>query len=532
MVGSATYTDAEIAWILDQALAGTKASDIQNGFRRFGRGLSASQLRYVKGKYGRDPRFNSPLINRPIHPTTSVTETSPQGAPALPSTEALAATTPSLPPARAPTPTYAAVIYTGPNSVPPRVLLPPETAIPPQLAGVRRPREDEDASVRAIQEQSGAKRQRLEGQQDIATTAQSVDNSKNTAHYTNEDLVRMLSHPSVYNTPQYHAHRFQAGYMPVDPSMTVNMSPSIGFSMSANPQIRPHQQSSTVPSPGVAGSSADSAHVQASTFNPALGLHLPTSYDNNPEPEPEQASTFNSALGLHLPTASNHPSPAQGQISTFNSALGLHLPVGDNGNNNNTTSQQRQTSTFNSALGLHLPTPTASMQGQTSTFNSALGLHLPAPSNDPVPMQGQTSTFNSALGLHLPSNISNANNTSSATMYNPSLGLHLPVAHSNLSLPASTRTSATGLHLPSPTMTNRPAEATSRPAHTIVDPLAPRSAPVAAPADDPAPAPAPASPDSLFGDDPEDLELPSSPPGAPIPSLADGEADAAPTGHM
>jgi len=57
MVGSATYTDAEIAWILDQALAGTKSADIQNGFRRFGRGLSASQLRYVKGKYGRDPRF-------------------------------------------------------------------------------------------------------------------------------------------------------------------------------------------------------------------------------------------------------------------------------------------------------------------------------------------------------------------------------------------------------------------------------------------------------------------------------------------
>ena len=75
-----------------------------------------------------------------------------------------------------------------------------------------------------------------------------------------------------------------------------------------------------------------------------------------------------------------------------------------------------------------------------------------------------------------------------------------------------------------------------------------------------APVPAPASPDSLFGEDPdqeeeegeeedslfgegpEDLEPPSSPAAAaataataaaaPIPSLAEGEGNTAPTGHM
>lgn len=58
MVGAATYTDDEIAWVLDQVLASVKAADLQAGFQqRFGRALSSSQLRYVKSKYGRDPRF-------------------------------------------------------------------------------------------------------------------------------------------------------------------------------------------------------------------------------------------------------------------------------------------------------------------------------------------------------------------------------------------------------------------------------------------------------------------------------------------
>ncbi|EQK97464.1 hypothetical protein OCS_06824 [Ophiocordyceps sinensis CO18] len=58
MVGSATYTDEEILWILDQVLAKAKPADIQSGFSHlFGRDIGPSQIRYVKNKYGKDPRF-------------------------------------------------------------------------------------------------------------------------------------------------------------------------------------------------------------------------------------------------------------------------------------------------------------------------------------------------------------------------------------------------------------------------------------------------------------------------------------------
>ncbi|PHH85271.1 hypothetical protein CDD83_669 [Cordyceps sp. RAO-2017] len=58
MVGSALYTDDEIAWVLDQVIAKAKPADIQQGFSHFfGREIGASQVRYLKNKYGRDPRF-------------------------------------------------------------------------------------------------------------------------------------------------------------------------------------------------------------------------------------------------------------------------------------------------------------------------------------------------------------------------------------------------------------------------------------------------------------------------------------------
>lgn len=66
MVGSATYTDQEIIWILDQILAKAKNEDIQTAFgRRFGRDIGPSQIRHVKNKYGRDPRFKSALLAPP-----------------------------------------------------------------------------------------------------------------------------------------------------------------------------------------------------------------------------------------------------------------------------------------------------------------------------------------------------------------------------------------------------------------------------------------------------------------------------------
>ncbi|KND91340.1 hypothetical protein TOPH_04042 [Tolypocladium ophioglossoides CBS 100239] len=58
MVGSATYSDEEITWVLERVLAKAKPADIQVGFgSRFGRELIGSQVRYLKNKYGRDPRF-------------------------------------------------------------------------------------------------------------------------------------------------------------------------------------------------------------------------------------------------------------------------------------------------------------------------------------------------------------------------------------------------------------------------------------------------------------------------------------------
>ncbi|KAL6876611.1 hypothetical protein J3F83DRAFT_769762 [Trichoderma novae-zelandiae] len=64
MVGAAQYLDDEIDWVLSAVVGKKKQSYIQTHFQdKFGRHLNHNQIRYIKNKYGKDPRFNSPLVN-------------------------------------------------------------------------------------------------------------------------------------------------------------------------------------------------------------------------------------------------------------------------------------------------------------------------------------------------------------------------------------------------------------------------------------------------------------------------------------
>ncbi|KAJ4862850.1 hypothetical protein T069G_03804 [Trichoderma breve] len=64
MVGAAQYLDEEIDWVLSAVVGKKKQSYIQTNFKdKFGRSLNHNQIRYIKNKYGKDPRFNSPLVN-------------------------------------------------------------------------------------------------------------------------------------------------------------------------------------------------------------------------------------------------------------------------------------------------------------------------------------------------------------------------------------------------------------------------------------------------------------------------------------
>ncbi|KAL7817680.1 hypothetical protein V8C44DRAFT_369046 [Trichoderma aethiopicum] len=64
MVGAAQYLDDEIDWVLSAVVGKKKQSYIQTHFHeKFGRHLNHNQIRYIKNKYGKDPRFNSPLVN-------------------------------------------------------------------------------------------------------------------------------------------------------------------------------------------------------------------------------------------------------------------------------------------------------------------------------------------------------------------------------------------------------------------------------------------------------------------------------------
>ncbi|KAK1254994.1 hypothetical protein MKX08_008989 [Trichoderma sp. CBMAI-0020] len=78
MVGAAQYQDNEIEWVLSAVVTKKKQSYIQTHFKeKFGRELNHNQIRYIKNKYGKDPRFNSPLVN--IHAPPRVTTPEPEG---------------------------------------------------------------------------------------------------------------------------------------------------------------------------------------------------------------------------------------------------------------------------------------------------------------------------------------------------------------------------------------------------------------------------------------------------------------------
>ncbi|RCI12621.1 hypothetical protein L249_0316 [Ophiocordyceps polyrhachis-furcata BCC 54312] len=64
MVGTASYKDQEIAWVLQQVIDKTVGHVVMQGFEHlFGRPLSMQQIRYLRNKYGRDPRFNCSKAN-------------------------------------------------------------------------------------------------------------------------------------------------------------------------------------------------------------------------------------------------------------------------------------------------------------------------------------------------------------------------------------------------------------------------------------------------------------------------------------
>lgn len=71
MVGAAQYLDDEIDWVLSAVVGKKKQSYIQTHFHeKFGRHLNHNQIRYIKNKYGKDPRFKyvSSLSFSPILP--------------------------------------------------------------------------------------------------------------------------------------------------------------------------------------------------------------------------------------------------------------------------------------------------------------------------------------------------------------------------------------------------------------------------------------------------------------------------------
>ncbi|KAK2046911.1 hypothetical protein LZ31DRAFT_629604 [Colletotrichum somersetense] len=65
MVGQISYTAEQILFVLEQVLADKKRDVILYEYqKKFNKPLSASQLRYVRNKYGHDPEFGTALINR------------------------------------------------------------------------------------------------------------------------------------------------------------------------------------------------------------------------------------------------------------------------------------------------------------------------------------------------------------------------------------------------------------------------------------------------------------------------------------
>ncbi|KAK2004742.1 hypothetical protein LX36DRAFT_732977 [Colletotrichum falcatum] len=67
MVGQISYTTDQILFVLEQVLADKKRDIILYEYqKKFNKSLSASQLRYIKSKYGHDPEFGTALINRKL----------------------------------------------------------------------------------------------------------------------------------------------------------------------------------------------------------------------------------------------------------------------------------------------------------------------------------------------------------------------------------------------------------------------------------------------------------------------------------
>ncbi|KAI5467304.1 hypothetical protein BGZ63DRAFT_459316 [Mariannaea sp. PMI_226] len=65
MVGQNTYTSDQIEFLLDNFISGTDGAQIRAEFKeRFEKKLSNNQLRYVRNKYGKDPKYKNKKRNR------------------------------------------------------------------------------------------------------------------------------------------------------------------------------------------------------------------------------------------------------------------------------------------------------------------------------------------------------------------------------------------------------------------------------------------------------------------------------------
>ncbi|KAF0635889.1 hypothetical protein FPSE5266_11671 [Fusarium pseudograminearum] len=68
MTGKPVYKPEEIRFALDLMVQDLFNEEISQAFRqRFDRELTDNQIRYLRNKYGKDPDYGSPLINRPAN---------------------------------------------------------------------------------------------------------------------------------------------------------------------------------------------------------------------------------------------------------------------------------------------------------------------------------------------------------------------------------------------------------------------------------------------------------------------------------
>lgn len=58
MVGTAQYRDEEIAWVLEMVVERKSIQETKDSYlSRFGKILNDNQIRYIKNKYGKDPKY-------------------------------------------------------------------------------------------------------------------------------------------------------------------------------------------------------------------------------------------------------------------------------------------------------------------------------------------------------------------------------------------------------------------------------------------------------------------------------------------